>query len=352
MLIDSVYVAGTAAYLPQIEPLSHAVPPDRRATLQQVSAITSPDLAGPQLAARAAQLALRRSETPPEDVDLHLHATMYDQGLEIWSASAYVAEHAGLSATCSFEVRQCSNGGMGALQLAARQLTATGGSGSALITTGDRFAGSRLDRWMLDPGLVVGDAGGALVLARERGCARLVSVGWAADNGLEGVHRGHEPLALDRATARVPVDLGIRTKEFLEAGTMETAELRRRLHDGQRRAVEAAFDGTGWTLDEVDHVVAPNFGRELLNEQCLAPLGIPEDKTLWASFGRIAAHLGSGDHVVGLDRLLSASVAQPGDRVMLLSAGGGFAWTVALVEVLAIPSWSAGAPEPDVALAR
>jgi len=267
---------------------------------------------------------------------------MYDQGLEIWSASGYVAAHVGLTGTCSFEVRQCSNGGMGALQLAARQLAATDNAGSALVTTGDRFAGERLDRWTLDPGLVVGDAGGAVVLDRQRGCARVVSLGCAADNGLEGVHRGYEPLALDRRTARVPVDLGLRTKEFLQ-DTMATAEMRQRLNDGQRLAVETAFDRTGWTLDDIDHVVAPNFGRALLNEQCLAPLRIPEEKTLWASLGRRTGHLGSGDHLVGLDRLLSAALALPGARVMLLSVGGGFAWTVALLEILEVPSWSAAA---------
>lgn len=346
MLIDSVYVAATGAYLPQLEPLPASLAQERREALQQISAVTSPDLAGPQLAVRAAELALLRAETPPDDVGLHLHATMYDQGLEIWSASGYVAANLGLTDTCSFEVRQCSNGGMGALQLAARQLTA-GGARSALVTTGDRFSSQRLDRWTLDPGLVVGDAGGAVVLDRERGCARLVSLGWFADNGLEGVHRGHEPLALDRATARAPVDLGLRTKEFLQQG-MPTAQMRRRLHEGQRRAVEAAFDESGWMLDDIDHVVAPNFGRALLNEQCLEPLGISEEKTLWASFGRIAAHLGSGDHLVGLDRLLSAAIALPGDRVMLLSVGGGFAWTVALLEVLEVPSWSVAA-EPALA---
>lgn len=342
MLIDSVYVAGTGTYLPGIEPLPDTVPQDRRDALQQVSAAVSAELTGPQLAVRAAELALRRGRTSPETVGLHLHATMYGQGLEIWSASSYVASHAGLSGASSFEVRQCSNGGMGALQLAARYLTAAGGAGAALVTSGDRFAGRDLDRWELDPGLIMGDAGGALLLDREWGCARLVSVGWAADNDLESVQRGHEPLALDRETSRAPVSLRLRTAEYLDG--RPTSELRKRLEKGQLQAVETAFEGTGWTLDDIDHVVAPNYGRTLLNKQCLAPLGISDEKTLWSSFGRIIGHVGGGDNLVGLDRLLSAGIALPGDRVMLHSVGGGFAWTVALVEILEVPDWSLAAP--------
>jgi 3-oxoacyl-[acyl-carrier protein] reductase len=342
MLIDSVYIAGTGAHLAGFEPLPQTVAQDRRDALQQVSAAVSPELAGPQLAAGAAELALRRGRTSPDDVGLHLHATMYDQGLSIWSASAYVAREVGLSGAYSFEVRQCSNGGMGALQLAACQLTATGGTGSALVTTGDHFSSRELDRWELDPGLIMGDAGGAVVLDREQGCARIVSLGWSADNDLERVQRGDEPLALDRDTARVPISLLLRTNEFL--GGRARAELRQQLDEGQRQAVEAAFDHTGWTLDDIDHVVAPNYGRALLNKQCLAPLGIPEEKTLWSSFGRFVAHVGSGDHLIGLDRLLSAGIALPGDRVMLHSVGGGFAWTVALLEIIEVPTWSVASP--------
>ncbi|MGH3670260.1 MAG: SDR family NAD(P)-dependent oxidoreductase, partial [Pseudonocardiaceae bacterium] len=342
MLIDSVYIAGTGAHLPGIEPLPETVTQERRDALQLVSAAVSAELTGPQLAAKAAELALRRGQTSPEDVGLHLHATMYDQGLSIWSASAYVAREVGLTGTSSFEVRQCSNGGMGALQLAACQLTATPGAGSALITTGDHFASRELDRWELDPGLIMGDAGGAMVLDRERGCARIVSLGWSADNGLEQVQRGDEPLALDHDTNRVPISLLLRTTEFLDGRAR--AELRQQLDVGQQQAVEAAFDHTGWTLDDIDHVVAPNYGRTLLNKQCLAPLGIPEGKTLWKSFGRFISHVGSGDHLVGMDRLLSAGIALPGDRVMLHSVGGGFAWTVALVEILEVPAWSTAAP--------
>jgi 3-oxoacyl-[acyl-carrier protein] reductase len=342
MLIDSVYIAGTGAHLPGLEPLPQTVPQERRDALQLVSAAVSAELAGPQLAAHAAEVALRRAQASPEDVGLHLHATMYDQGLSIWSASAYVAREVGLTGTSSFEVRQCSNGGMGALQLAACQLAATPGAGSALITTGDHFASRELDRWELDPGLLMGDAGGAMVLDRERGCARIVSLGWSADNGLERVQRGDEPLALDHDTNRVPISLLLRTTEFLD-GTAR-AELRRQLDVGQQQAVEAAFEHTGWTLEDIDHVVAPNYGRTLLNKQCLAPLGIPEAKTLWESFGRFISHVGSGDHLVGMDRLLSAGIALPGDRVMLHSVGGGFAWTVALVEILDVPAWSTAAP--------
>jgi 3-oxoacyl-[acyl-carrier protein] reductase len=342
MLIDSVYIAGTGAHLPGIEALPDTVPQERRDSLQQVSAAVSADLAGPQLAASAAEVALRRGRTSPADVGLHLHATMYDQGLSIWSASAYVARQVGLDDTCSLEVRQCSNGGMGALQLAACQLTADTGAGSALVTTGDHFDSRELDRWELDPGLIMGDAGGAVVLARDGGCARIVSLGWSADNGLEPVQRGDEPLALDRDTARVPISLLKRTNEYL--GERPRSELRKQLDERQRQAVEAAFDQTGWTLDDIDHVVAPNYGRTLLNKQCLAPLGIPEEKTLWASFGRYVAHVGSGDHLIGLDRLLTAGIALPGDRVMLHSVGGGFAWTVALLEILDLPEWSAAVP--------
>src|SRR5579875_2363507 len=106
MLLDSIYIAGTGSFIARLEPPSDAVPAETLARWRQVSAATSPELTGPELAARAAETALRRSSVPGDAVRLHLHATMYDQGLEIWNASAYIASQAGLSRAWSFEVRQ------------------------------------------------------------------------------------------------------------------------------------------------------------------------------------------------------------------------------------------------------
>ena len=121
------------------------------------------------MAARAARIVMARSGASPSDIRLVLHASIYYQGQELWAPASYV-QRAAVGNDCpAFWLGQVSNGGMGAMDLAATHLAATPESSSVLITTGDRFSPPGFDRWNSDPGTVYADGGTALLLTRGAG---------------------------------------------------------------------------------------------------------------------------------------------------------------------------------------
>src|SRR5262249_42536628 len=77
----------------------------------------------PEMAVKAGRTALTRSGFGPDEVDLLLHSALYYQGHDMWASASYVQRMA-LGTSCpAIEIRQTSNGGMAALELAANYLT-------------------------------------------------------------------------------------------------------------------------------------------------------------------------------------------------------------------------------------
>jgi 3-oxoacyl-[acyl-carrier-protein] synthase-3 len=87
---------------------------------------------------------------------------------------------------------------------------------------------------------------------------------------------------------------------------------------------------------DIDHFVLPNMGLTRMRAQFFEPFGIDPDRTLW-SWGRQVGHLGAGDQMAGLARLASHGALEPGQWCLLAGIGAGFTWTVAVLEVTAVP---------------
>ncbi|MFD6971421.1 ketoacyl-ACP synthase III family protein [Streptomyces sp. NPDC059949] len=258
-----------------------------------------------------------------------MHAACWYPGLEFWNVAAYVQQQVlGHGRAVAFELRQMSNGGMSALDLAASRLQAVPGTGAALLTTGDRFAEPAFPRWTTDRGLVFGDAGTAVVVSRDPGGFRLVATSAYSEPELEGLHRGDEPFLLSGSEAG-PLDLVARKKGFLRR--MPTAEVTVRNETGMMTAVKQCLAEAEADLSGMAAVIVPFFGRELLDRQCLAPLGIPAERTL-GDWGLDIGHLGAGDQFAGLARLLDTGRLRPGERVLAVGVGAGFSWTCAVLE--------------------
>ncbi|MET0425252.1 MAG: ketoacyl-ACP synthase III family protein [Actinoplanes sp.] len=334
-----LYLAGVASWLPPARTVAEAVRRGdcdartaRRSEMASVTVDEEPVVPA-EMAVRAARLALAQAGSPPSEVAVLLHAYLYDQGNELWSAASYVQRRTRAGDGPAFGVQQVSNGGMAAIDLAAAYLSASGRS-TALVTTADRFAAPGFDRWHSDPGTVYADGGTAVVLSTESGFARLASLVLVGDSELEGMHRmgGADGPGM-RATTR-PVDLGGPKRSFVaERGN---AAVLRRVVDGQQRAMTAALEQAGAKLEDVDRFVLPHFGLRRLRLNYLNHLGVDAERTNW-SFSRTVGHLGAGDQAASLAHLAAAGQLRPGQRVLLMAVGAGFSWSAAVVEVLREP---------------
>ncbi|MFE7314473.1 ketoacyl-ACP synthase III family protein [Streptomyces sp. NPDC057555] len=348
MTFDDLYIAGCASWLPPAVPADEAVAAGRlpraeaaRTGVRSVTVAAAGDSAA-GMAARAATTALARAQCPPADVGLVLHATLYDQGHDLWGAASYVQSLAlaGEHPACpALEVRQVSNGGMAAMELAAAYLRAGTDRPAALLTAGDVFCPPGFDRWNSDPGTVYADGGAALVLSRDGGFARLLGLVTVSEPRLEGMHRGDQPFppAPGRAGS---VDLDACKRQFM--GRVRRAEAIAWVSGGQRRAVAGALEAAGLDLADIGHFVLPHLGRRRLEATYFRPFGIDPERTTW-SWSRGVGHLGGGDQFAGLAHLVETKQIGPGDHVMLLGVGAGFSWSAAVVRVAELPYWPASA---------
>lgn len=340
MRVEDVFVRGHGVRLPSSLTVADALasgecPAGVVARTGVISVAVSPDESAAEMAAAAAHVALDRAGSGPDDVDLILHADTYHQGHDLWPVTSFVQRETLRNSCLAVEIRQMSNGGMAALELAVAHLQSRSGR-DALLTTADRFCLPGIDRWRTDPGTPYGDGGTALVLSRRGGYARLRSVATHADSDLEALHRGDEPFGLAPFQHRMPVDFGAAKQAFLRDRGISFGIARS--VEGQRIVVDRALADAGLELADAEWVVLPHFGHRRLAVNYLRQYGIDERRTTWP-WSRTVGHLGAGDQFASLAHLVDSGQARAGDRCVLIGVGAGYSWGCAVVEIENAPGW-------------
>ncbi|EWC59245.1 putative 3-oxoacyl-ACP synthase III [Actinokineospora spheciospongiae] len=290
--------------------------------------VAGPDLPGPVLAANAARAALAESGVDPARVGLLLHAWTEYQGHDLWSPPHYIADQVGAGDALPVGVRQLSNGGAAATELAASWLHAHQ-DGLAVVTTGDRFCLPGFDRWRSDRGLVHADAGTAMVLAAAPGPAdalRLLGIASASAPRLEGMHRGDDPFSTGRYDQGAPIDLARTKKAFFAAHTREA--FTDTATGKAKRVVTEAAERAGVALDDLRHLLLPRIGR--LTYELYRPVFGEITTAEVLDRGEHTGHLGAGDLLANLADL--TTLLGPGEKAAVFNGGGGYTWTAVVVE--------------------
>ncbi|MDN5805066.1 MAG: hypothetical protein L0H26_10870, partial [Microlunatus sp.] len=282
----SIYVAAVAKSLPQARPISDEVALGRidevTARRMAMRSVCVCDCSGPPAdhAVEAARVAVPGSAalgaTGPFVASLH--ASMWHQGFDMWSAASYVQRGALDQGCFSLDISQLSSGGMAGLELGARQLRGHRDPARVLVTTADRFALPGIDRWRTDPGTLLGDGGTALVLSNETGFAELLSVTSIPDPELESMSRGNDKPSDVPLATRMPVSMEAgRTAMVRRFGLADFLE---RLQAGQLGAYEQALAAAGVGHGEIRRHVVPHLGEPRMRHQFFVTLQIdPEAST-------------------------------------------------------------------------
>ncbi|MEU6563708.1 ketoacyl-ACP synthase III family protein [Nocardia nova] len=335
-MVEKLYVAGAGSWLPERMSLGDAVAQGlvERALVWNTgieSVCVSTGMAPPEMAVRAARTAIGASDHEPDEFALVLHACAYHQGHDMWSPASYIQRFALGNVCPAMEVRQMSNGGLAAVELAAAYLTAHHGT-AALVTTADRFSLPGFDRWRTDPATICGDGASAIVLSRRRGFALIRSLVTVSDPGLERGGRGDRQFGDAPLSAGTPIDMTANSGALVKEIGLEA--LLRRLEAGQWEAFDRACTAAGLKFSDIDRYVLPNLGRTRMKAQFFEPFGIDPARTTW-DWGRTVGHLGAGDALAGFAELTSAGMLAPGQTCLLAGLGAGFSWTVAILEITA-----------------
>jgi 3-oxoacyl-[acyl-carrier-protein] synthase-3 len=286
------------------------------------------DRSAPEMAVLAAQKALAEAGWAAEDLKLVIHAWLYYQGHDFWSAPHYVAHHAGARHALPIGVQQTSNAGAAAVELAVGRMCADPAVGRCAVTTGDRFAEPGFDRWRSDYDVAFGDGGTALLLDRDGGPYRLLSIASVAAAEFEHLYRGDDQFSTAPRQLRAKIDVRRAKKAFFESGQMPRFALA--LRQSVQEVIRRALADADLALDDarVRYLTLPRIGSFVLRNLFIPPVRELELRhTEVLDLGRDTGHLGAGDSFANLAELHATDRMAPGEVALLLSVGNGHTWS-------------------------
>jgi 3-oxoacyl-[acyl-carrier-protein] synthase III len=298
------------------------------------------ELPAPEMGLRAARTAFECCGRAPESADLLIYTDCWHQGPDGWHPQSYLQRHLVGGDLLAVELKNGCNAAFSALELAASYLHA-GDLDVALIVASDNFGTPLVSRWTPSPGFLLGDAAAAMVVTREPGFARVLSVNSITITEAEEAYRCGEPLFPPGATVGRFVDLAGRATAFTKKQVEEDTVviLAAAFQSKPRECLTRTLREAGTCLDDIAAVTITHTSREDAEMQFMRVLELPLSKTTW-EYGCAVGHLASADHMVSLHHLLSTGRIGPGDRVLMIGASSGITYSCAVIEILSPAPWT------------
>jgi 3-oxoacyl-[acyl-carrier-protein] synthase-3 len=339
MKIDDIYLAGIGAWLPETITTERAVRESwYDAAEREASGMESVAVAGalpaPEMAVRAARVALQRSGNVADDFGALLHSSSFHQGPDGWSAPHYILRQTLDRPITAVEVRLGCLGLLSGLELASFRLAADrDGKDAVLLTAADNYSTPLVDRWRASKMFLLADGGAAAVVSRRGGFARVAAIGSLSDPGMEELHRGGEELFPPGVTVGRGLNFEERTEYWRRQWAMGVAPPMRHFGECVADVVDRTLDEAGISLDKVARICHTGFALGSLQAMFLDPIGVELDRSIW-EFTRHVGHAGAGDLFIGLEHLWTQGDVAPGEYVLLVGSAPGMEAGCAVLEIL------------------
>jgi 3-oxoacyl-[acyl-carrier-protein] synthase III len=345
---QNVFISGLGCWLPPAYPASEAVAaglydPAAFAESGLRSVLIAGTQAPPDMAVRAARVALGRSPGGAGAIGTLLHAGVFFQGPEMWSPPGYILRELGIEGAGGTEIRNGCNGMLTAIELGAGLLPQQPeGRSDILLTAADNFNSPLLNRWHSGPmGVIAADAAGAVVLSRTAGFARVDAIVSRLYPQFEAMGRGDEPLFPPTGSSGRRVDPLGRAAQFSENLIKQGAQglaMSNGIATACVETVLAAVREAGLEGSEVSRVLVPNGDRSTVENCVTKPLGLDVSRSMW-EFGCGIGHAGSSDQIIALDQLLRTGQLAPGDHVLLFGGAPGWSTAAVVLTITDLPTW-------------
>jgi len=340
MKVKDIYFSGIGTAEPDYVETAEAVENGwYSAEDRERSGLLSISVAGttpaPDLAIEAAVGAVEQSGHAPEDFCGVFHTNVHPQGPDGWSAQHYINANTINQPVTSVEIRNGCIGFFSNLHLAACFLRAKPDRTAALLTCADNFGTPSVNRWNASSLFVLADGGGAVVLSKRRGFAKLLATEFASNPSLELHHRGGESMFPPSITVGGTLNFDERMAYIREQAAAGVAPM----SDFGSVVIEAAektLAEAGVSMDDITKVVHDGFAKWALTDIFLDPLGIDEKRGIW-EFTRRVGHAGPLDQIRGLEYVWRNREVDVGEKVLLVSGAPGMEAACAVVEITESP---------------
>ncbi|MFI0487633.1 ketoacyl-ACP synthase III family protein [Actinomadura sp. 9N215] len=344
MRVRDIFLSGIGAVIPETETVGSAVergafPAEKVANLGFTAAAVAGDRPAPDMALEAARAALKTSGLSPTELVLLVYADVWYQGPEGWGPQYHLQKHLVGDDLLAFELKHGCNGMFSGMELAVGALRAEPHRRAAMVVGADNFGTPLMERWNPGTGLVVlGDGASAVVLAKDSGFARLLSICTASFTDMEEAYRAGEPMMPPGITVGRVLDFVSRLEAFKEKMVAEGIGWTMGIRHHQRyiEIMHRALEEAEVEAADIKRVIVHNLAEEEV-EPYLGVLGFTMDQSTW-DFGSTIGHIGVNDHVLSLHHLLSTGEVGPGDHILMCGFAAGVTYKAAVVQILAMPS--------------
>lgn len=263
----------------------------------------------------AARAALERAELTVDDLDLIIVATSTPDNT-FPATAVNIQNRLGMRHGAAFDMQAVCSGFIYAVATADAYIRG-GLAKRALVIGAETF--SRILDWSDRTTCVLfGDGAGAIILEAQEG------EGTNADRGVLTAQLRSDGIHGDK----LYVDGGPSTTGTVGHLRMEGREVFKHAVGMITDVIEAAFEATGTTADDVDWLVPHQANRRIIDGSA-KKLGIPLDKVVVTvdQHGNTSA----ASIPLALDAAAADGRIKKGDLVMLEAMGGGFTWGSVLV---------------------
>ncbi|WOS63883.1 beta-ketoacyl-ACP synthase III [Sinorhizobium fredii] len=267
------------------------------------------------LGERAARAALERAGLTADDLDLIIVATSTPDNT-FPATAVNIQNRLGMRHGAAFDLQAVCSGFVYAVATADAYIRG-GLAKRALVIGAETF--SRILDWSDRTTCVLfGDGAGAIILEAQKG------EGTTADRGVLTAQLRSDGMHGDK----LYVDGGPSTTGTVGHLRMEGREVFKHAVGMITDVIEAAFEATGTSADDVDWLVPHQANRRIIDGSA-KKLGIPNEKVVVTV--DLHGNTSAASIPLALDTAASDGRIKKGDLVMLEAMGGGFTWGSVLI---------------------
>ncbi len=262
------------------------------------------------LAVKAARAALEMAQVEPEELDLIIVGTLTPD-MPMPSVACLVQHALGARKAGAMDVSATCSGFLYSLSVADKFVRCS--PDMKILVIGSEVLSRRTNWQDRTTCVLFADGAGAAVVSGSQGDEGIVSTHLHADGSL------WELLTIRGHGTAYPLD-GKKGCQYIE---MQGRDVFKHAVKALESVAFEAVDASGWTMEELDLLIAHQANIRIL-EHLRERLSLPKDKVFINihKYGNTSA----ASIPIALDEANRQGRLRPGDKLLMISFGGGFTW--------------------------
>lgn len=276
---------------------------------------------------KAANTAIRKAEIDPNDIDLVIWAGAEHKEYPMWTASIKLQYEIGAKKAWAFDIALRCGTMIMAMKVAKDMLLSNDNMDTVLIGSGYRngdlidFDNPRVS-FMYN----LGAGGTAVILKKGLNKNRVLAATAETDGSLS------ETVVVPAGGTKKELTAEALKNNENHLDVIDSEYMKERLNEVSLEnfvgVVKDSVKNSGYKMNDVDYIAILHM-KYSAHKFMLDQLGLTEEQSIYLNeYG----HIGQNDQIISLELALNKGKVKPGDLVVFVSAGIGYAWNALTIK--------------------